>query len=341
VEINLTDYRGVWVFAEQRGGALSGVALELLGEGRKLAGALGMELASVLLGSGVESLCGALFEGGADRVCLADSPALKNYTTEGYAAVIADLIRAKRPEIFLLGATHIGRDLGPRLAAKIGTGLTADCTGLEIDPETKGLLQTRPAFGGNIMATIVTPRHRPQMATVRPGVMKKLPPEAGRSGAIDRVAVDEKELKIRTAVRDIVKSTRKAVDLTEAEVIVSGGRGLGGPDGFKLLGELAEALGGAKGSVGASRAAVDAGWIAQPHQVGQTGKTVRPRLYVACGISGAIQHLAGMRDSKCIVAVNKTETAPIFQAADYGIVGDLYRVVPLMIEELKRDKAAA
>ena len=329
---NIADYKGVWVFAEQREGSLQNVTFELLGEGRKLADALNVELSAVLLGSGVENLCDALAKAGADRVYLADAPILKDYLTEGYASVISDLVESKKPEIFLFGATHIGRDLAPRIAAKLNTGLTADCTGLEIDPEQKILLQTRPAFGGNIMATIITTRHRPQMATVRPGVMKKAS-GAARPCKVETIAVDANALKIRTVVKEVVKSTQKLVDLTEADIIVSGGRGLGNAEGFALLQTLANALGGV---VGASRATVDAGWIPQAHQVGQTGKTVRPKLYIACGISGAIQHLAGMQNAKCIVAINKNASAPIFDVADYGIVGDLYQVVPAMIEELKK-----
>ncbi|MDR1875609.1 MAG: electron transfer flavoprotein subunit alpha/FixB family protein [Synergistaceae bacterium] len=333
--MNIADYKGVWVFAEQRAGRLENVVFELLGEGRRLADELGVELSAVLAGSNVGELCAPLISGGADRVYCVDVPALKTYTTEGYASVIADLVKSEKPEVFIIGATNIGRDLGPRMAAKLNTGLTADCTGLAIDPEQKILLQTRPAFGGNVMAMIVTTRHRPQMSTVRPGVMKKLLPDPSRKGTVETVAVDETALNIRTIVKDIVKSARKDVDLTEADVIVSGGRGLGNPEGFALIKELADTLGGV---VGSSRAAVDAGWIAQAHQVGQTGKTVRPKLYVACGISGAIQHLAGMQNSKCIIAINKAESAPIFDTADYGIVGDLYKVIPLMIEEFRRIK---
>ncbi|MDR1732833.1 MAG: electron transfer flavoprotein subunit alpha/FixB family protein [Synergistaceae bacterium] len=334
-KINPAEYRGVWVFAEQRAGKLQNVVFELLGEGRRLADELKTDLSAVLLGDGVGGLCQSLIESGADRVFCADSSTLSDYTTEAYTAVIADLVREKKPEIFLLGATHIGRDLGPRLSARLGSGLTADCTGLAIDPEQKLLLQTRPAFGGNLMAVIVTADHRPQMSTVRPGVMKKLTPDPKRAGTVEPVKVDVDPLKLRTRVREFVRTVQKTVDLTEAEVIVAGGRGLGGAEGFRLVEELAETLGGV---VGASRAAVDSGWITPDHQVGQTGKTVRPLLYVACGISGAIQHLAGMQNSKCIVAINKTSTAPIFEVADYGIVGDVRQVLPLMIEELRQPR---
>lgn len=336
-EKDLSAYKGVWVFAEQRNGKLMSTAFELIGEGRKLADKLGVELSAVLLGSGVENLSDELIHYGADRVILADHPELKMYTTDGYTKVIVDLVNSKKPEIILIGATNIGRDLGPRIAARLDTGLTADCTKLEIDEEQKILLQTRPAFGGNIMATIITPNHRPQMATVRSGVMKKLTPDTSRKGIVEKVAVQLEPKDIRTVVKEVVKSARQAVNLVDAEVIVSGGRGLGNPDGFKLIEELAKELGGV---VGSSRAAVDSGWISQDHQVGQTGKTVRPKIYIACGISGAIQHLAGMQNSDCIIAINKNPDAPIFDVADFGIVGDLYKVVPMMIEEVKKIKEA-
>lgn len=334
--MDLSVYKGVWVFAEQRNGKLMGTAFELLGEGRKLADTLGVELSAVLLGSDVAKLADELIHYGADRVIVAEHPELKQYTTDGYTKVITDLVNSRKPEIILIGATNIGRDLGPRIAARLDTGLTADCTKLEIDTEQRMLLQTRPAFGGNIMATIITPKHRPQMATVRPGVMKKLAPDAGRKGIVEKVEVALEKKDIRTIVREVVKSAKQAVNLIDAEVIVSGGRGLGGPEGFKLIEELACELGGV---VGSSRAAVDSGWISHDHQVGQTGKTVRPKIYVACGISGAIQHLAGMQSSDCIIAINKNPDAPIFDVADYGIVGDLYKVVPMMIEEVKKIKA--
>lgn len=334
---DLSAYKGVWVFAEQRNGRLMGTAFELLGEGRKLADKLGVELSALLLGSDVAGLADDLVLYGADRVILADHPELRLYTTDGYTKVITDLVNSKKPEIILIGATNIGRDLGPRIAARLDTGLTADCTKLEIDDEQKILLQTRPAFGGNIMATIITPKHRPQMATVRPGVMKKLAADSARKGIVEKVEVKLEKKDIRTVVREVVKSARQAVNLIDAEIIVSGGRGLGGPDGFKLIEELANELGGV---VGSSRAAVDSGWISQDHQVGQTGKTVRPKIYIACGISGAIQHLAGMQTSDCIIAVNKNPDAPIFDVADFGIVGDLYKVIPIMVEEARKVKEA-
>ena len=329
VAVDLSAYKGVWVFAEQRDGKCMPTVFELLSEGRKLADDLGVELSALLLGDGVlEANAADLAAYGADKIINVDSPLLKDYTT-----AITEVINEMKPEIVLIGATNIGRDLGPRLAGRLYTGLTADCTGLAIDPETRGILQTRPAFGGNIMATIVTPRHRPQMSTVRPGVMKKAEPNYDRKAEVVDAKISLKADDIKTKVLEFVKAAKQAVNLVEAEVIVSGGRGLGNADGFKLIGELADALGGV---VGSSRAAVDAGWISQDHQVGQTGKTVRPRLYIACGISGAIQHLAGMQTSDCIVAINKNADAPIFKVADFGICGDLYKVIPMILEELKK-----
>lgn len=331
-EVSLDDYKGVWVFAEQREGVLMSTVAELLGEGRKLADKLGVELSAVLLGYGVENLADELGAYGADRVILADSVLLKDYNTEAYAKVIVDLVHERMPEIILIGATNIGRDLGPRLSARLYTGLTADCTALDVDPETKGLLQTRPAFGGNVMATIITPNHRPQMSTVRPGVMKKAEYNPEHKAILDRAKFALVDADIRTRVIETVKSLKQTVNLVEADVIVAGGRGVGSAEGFKLIEQLADALGGV---VGASRAAVEAGYVSADHQVGQTGKTVRPRIYVACGISGAIQHLAGMQNSKCIIAINKNAEAPIFSVADYGICGDLFKVIPMLIEELK------
>jgi len=329
--VDITEYHGVWVFAEQRNGVLMDVALELLGEGRRLADEIGTELSAVLLGNNVESLTDSLIAAGADRVYLADQEELATYTTDAYTKVIYNAILKYKPEIVLLGATHIGRDLGPCLAVRCGTGLTADCTKLDIDPEDKKLMQTRPAFGGNLMATILCPNHRPQMSTVRPGVMAKLVPDASRKGEVVRLDIKFVNGDLRTKVLEIVRTAKETVKLTDAEVIVSGGRGLGDPEGFKLLEQLAKKLG---GIVGASRAAVDAGWIDHSRQVGQTGTTVKPKIYIACGISGAIQHLAGMQTSECIIAINKNENAPIFEVADYGIVGDLYKVIPAMMEAL-------
>ena len=329
--VDITQYHNVWVFAEQREGKLMGVSIELLGEGRKLADAIGCQLCAVLCGHNVEGLVDELFAYGAEKVYLADAPELATYTSDAYTKAIMEAIEAYKPEIVLLGATHIGRDLGPCLAVQCNTGLTADCTRLEIDPETKGIMQTRPAFGGNLMATIVCPHHRPQMSTVRPGVMDKAEKVEGRKGELVRLNPTYAEGDIRQKILDVVKNVGETVSLTDAKVIVAGGAGLGNPEGFELLKELADRLG---GTIGASRAAVDAGWIEHSYQVGQTGTTVKPKIYFACGISGAIQHLAGMQNSDIIVAINKNENAPIFEVADYGIVGDLYKVIPAILEAL-------
>lgn len=329
--VDISEYHNVWVFAEQREGKLMPVVIELLGEGKKLADEIGCQLCAVLCGEKVESLSKELIAYGADKVYLAEDSKLNNYTTDGYTKVIMEAITKYKPEIVLLGATHIGRDLGPCLAVQCNTGLTADCTNLEIDPETKGIRQTRPAFGGNLMATIVCPHHRPQMSTVRSGVMEKAVGDESRQGEMIRLEVNLSEGDIRTKILEIVKNVGEVVSLTDAEVIVSGGMGLGKAEGFELLEQLAKKLG---GSVAASRAAVDAGWIDHGYQVGQTGTTVKPRLYFACGISGAIQHVAGMQESDYIIAVNKNENAPIFDVADYGIVGDLYQVLPAIIDAL-------
>lgn len=330
---DLSAYHGVWVFAEQRDGQLMPVVPELLGEGRKLAGEIGCELGAVLCGEGVAPLTDELFAYGADKVYLAEHPELSTYRTDAYTKVIDQAIGHYKPEIILLGATHIGRDLAPCLAVKADTGLTADCTKLEIDPEDKKLKQTRPAFGGNLMATIVCPNHRPQMSTVRPGVMAKATKQEGRKGEIIRLAADFGQGEIRTKVLETVKTMHEVISLVDAEFIVSGGMGLGRADGFSLLKQLADKLG---GTVAGSRAAVDAGWIDHAYQVGQTGTTVKPKIYIACGISGAIQHVAGMQSSDQIIAINKNEHAPIFEVADYGIVGDLYQVIPALIEALDK-----
>lgn len=333
--INIDDYKGVWVFAEQRQGKIMNIVLELLGEGRKLADTLGVELGVVLIGDGVEEQSQELFAFGADVVYLIEDSSLSHYRTESYCSALESAINVYKPEIVLIGATNIGRDLGPRIAARTKTGLTADCTELAIDPEQRYLLQTRPAFGGNIMATIVCPNTRPQMATVRPGVMKKVAPEANMTGKIVRIKYNAATVKVHTIVKEIVREATRSMNLEEAKIIVAGGRGVGGPEGFKLLEEAATRLG---GSVGASRAAVEAGWLSASYQVGQTGKTVHPNIYLACGISGAIQHVAGMQSSGIIIAINKNPNAPIFKVADYGIVGDLFQVLPVLmgaLEELK------
>lgn len=328
----MNEYRDIWIFAEQRDQKIMNVSLEILGEARKLADKKGVKVGAVLIGYEVQNLAKDLIYYGADKVYVIDNILLKNYTTEGYAKVIVDLVNELKPEVILYGATYIGRDLAPRIASRLKTGLTADCTGLDID-ENGLLLQTRPAFGGNLMATIKCPDRRPQMSTVRPGVMKKALKDDTRTGEVINIEANLSENDIRTKVVEIIKEVRGKVNLEEADIIVSGGRGTGGPEGFKLIQELADVLGGV---VGASRATVDAGWISADHQVGQTGKTVRPKLYIACGISGAIQHLAGMSNSGTIVAINKNPDAPIFKIADYGIVGDLFKVIPALIEEFKK-----
>lgn len=333
--IDFSQYKDVWVFAEQRGGELKRVAYQLLGGGRALADSLGQELAAMLLGQDVKKLAKELIAHGADKVYMADDKKLKNYQTDAYASVICNMIGDYKPNIVIYGATHIGRDLAPRIAQRLDLGLTADCTELTIDSEEKILLQTRPAFGGNIMATIITPRTRPQMATVRPGIMKELDVDDSRKGEVIEVPVKLTDKEIKTKILEIVKEARKRVNLEEAQIIVSGGRGVGGKEGFKIIRELAEVLG---GEVGGSRVAVEKEWIEQDHQVGQTGKTVRPRLYIACGISGSIQHRAGMQNSEIIVAINKDPEATIFKICHYGIVGDLHEVVPLLIDEFKKIK---
>ncbi|MBL4933378.1 MULTISPECIES: electron transfer flavoprotein subunit alpha/FixB family protein [Clostridium] len=334
---NIADYKGVWVFAEQREGELQKVSLELLGEGRKIADKLGVELTALLIGSNVSGLAEELGTHGADRVLVAEDALLEHYTTDGYTKVICDLANERKPEILFIGATFIGRDLGPRVAARLTTGLTADCTSLDIDAEGKFLLATRPAFGGNLMATIACQDHRPQMATVRPGVFSKIE-TAGNKAEIETVEVKLTEADVRTKVVKIVKEKKDIVDISEAEFIVAGGRGVGSEENFKLLQELAEAL---DGTVAASRAAIEKGWIDKDLQVGQTGKTVRPSIYIACGISGAIQHVAGMQESDLIIAINKDASAPIMQVADYAIVGDLTKVLPELTAQVKALKENA
>ena len=379
------EYKGVWVFCEQRQGALMSTDFELVSEARKLADELGCEVTGLLLGDNVEPIAKELGGYGADKVLVCESPLLKDYTTDAYAKVICDLVEEKKPEIFLIGAyakvvcdmvneykpevlligaTNIGRDLGPRCAARLHTGLTADATHLDIDTkkyvdflaesstidlskqtfdyEDRNLKMTRPAFGGHLMATIICPRFRPQMSTVRPGVMKKAPFDQAKADAcqIVKPAFSLTAEDIKTEVLSVEKAANKLVDLIGADVIVSVGRGISKDveKGIALAEQLAAALG--NGVVGASRAVTDAGWMTADHQVGQTGKTVHPKIYVALGISGAIQHVAGMQDSETIIAVNKNETAPIFGVADYGIVGDLFKVVPELIKEIEAAKAA-
>lgn len=334
--MNIADYKGVWVFAEQREGELQKVSLELLGEGRRIADELGVKLTALLLGNNIEALATTLAEHGADEVLVADDKNLEHYTTDAYTKVICDLANERKPGILFVGATFIGRDLGPRIAARLSTGLTADCTSLAVEGENGDLLATRPAFGGNLMATIACPDHRPQMATVRPGVFAKITTDPSNCN-IEKVDVQLADSDVRTKVLEIIKSKKDIVDIAEADFIVAGGRGVGNKENFKLLEDLAAAL---EGSVGGSRAAVENGWIDGAYQVGQTGKTVRPQIYIACGISGAIQHVAGMQDSDLIIAVNKDDSAPIMKIADYAIVGDVAKVVPELIAQVKEIKSA-
>lgn len=364
---------GVWVFCEQRQGTMMPTSFELISEGRKLADELDTKLYGILLGDGIEGIAKELGGYGADGVYVCDHPLLKNYTTDGYTKVICDVIAEYKPEIMLIGATNIGRDLGPRCAARLHTGLCADCTHLDVEmsiykdflkenstlaPErieatshamvlgekhdvSRDLKMTRPAFGGHLMASIICPRFRPAMATVRPGVMKKAAFDQAKADACEIIkpAFELSEADMQTEVVEVVKAAKKLVDLIGADVVVSVGRGISKDveGGIKLAEELAEVLGGV---VGGSRATIDSGWLSADHQVGQTGKTVHPKIYVALGISGAIQHKAGMQDSECIIAVNKNDTAPIFEIADYGICGDLFKVTPLLIEAIKAAKAA-
>ena len=370
---DLAAFKDVWVFCEQRQGALMPTDFELISEGRRLANELGVNLCGLLLGDNVEGLAKELGGYGADKVIVCEHPLLKDYTTDAYTKVICDVIEEMKPEAFLIGATNIGRDLAPRCAARLHTGLCADCTHLDVDmgiyrdflkeastlPEAKiegmntamvlgqkhdvsrDLKMTRPAFGGHLMATIICPRFRPTMATVRPGVMKKASFDQAKADACEIVkpAFELSEADVQTEVVEIVKAAKKLVDLVGADFIVSCGRGISKDveKGIALAEELAAELGGV---VGGSRAVIDSGWMTADHQVGQTGKTVHPKVYVALGISGAIQHKAGMQDSECIIAVNKNETAPIFEIADYGICGDLFKVTPLLIEAVRAAKAA-
>ena len=328
-----TNYEGIMTFAQQTQGHISPVSLELIGKARELAAQSEEAVTAVLPGRGVEGLAGELIAHGADRVVLIDDPALETYTTEYYTQALCAAARQYPAQILLIGATAIGRDLGPRVAARLHTGLTADCTALEVDPDSGNLLMTRPAFGGNLMATIVCPDHRPQMATVRPGVMVRALRDDTRQGEVIRLEEDlEHNARCVTVEEVIMKASRK-VDIQQARVLVSGGRGVGSAEGFNVLEELAHALG---GEVAGSRAAVDAGWQDKESQVGQTGKTVRPGLYIAVGISGAIQHLAGMEESDYIIAINKDPQAPIFSVADAGIVGDYSRILPKLIESIRK-----
>lgn len=337
--------KDIYVVAEQRDGVVAKVSLELIGEATKLAADLGQKVFAILLGDKIKDQAQGLIEYGADGVVYVEDPILAEYVTEPYAKALTAVIKECNPEIVLYGATSIGRDLAPRVASRVHTGLTADCTKLDIDvfkagdedPGQKLLFMTRPAFGGNIMATILCKNHRPQMATVRPGVMKKLDKDASRKGDIKEIKVEFAPSDMNVVIREVVKATHKATDITEARCLVSGGRGIGGPEFFGTLQELADVIG---GEISSSRANVDAGWAPKDRQVGQTGKTVRPELYMACGISGAIQHVAGMEGSECVIAINKNDTASIFDVADLGIVGDVKVIVPKLTEALKKYKEA-
>ena len=346
--MNLEEYKGVYVFAQQVDNIVNSIAFELIGKGKDLAADLGTEVTAVLVGSGVKGLADELAEYGADRVIVVDDPELKEYRTEPYAHALASVIEKYKPEIFLVGATAIGRDLGPRVSARIHTGLTADCTQLDIgdfplnpvpgkEQKHNQLLMTRPAFGGNTIATIACPDFRPQMATVRPGVMQKKERQAGVKANIEEFNPGFTPNHNYVEILEVVKAVSETVDIMDAKILVSGGRGMGNAENFKMLEELAEVIG---GTVSCSRAVVDAGWKPKDLQVGQTGKTVRPNVYFAIGISGAIQHLAGMEESDIIIAINKDDTAPIFDVADFGLVGDLNKIVPALTEKLRAEMAA-
>ena len=337
IKMNIQDYKGVYVFIQQVDNKVAGVSHELLGKAKELAAKMETEVTAVLLGSNVSGLCKDLAAYGADKIVMVDNRDLELYSTKPYAYAVCKVIEKYKPAVVLYGATAIGRDLAPRVAARVRTGLTADCTKLDVaDDGTKNLRMTRPAFGGNIMATIICPEYRPQMATVRPGVMQKIKPIEGASVPVDNYAVEIPTSEKDVQILDVVKKESHKMDIQDAKILVSGGRGMGCPENFKMLQECADALG---GTVSSSRACVDAGWVEKDIQVGQTGKTVRPNLYLACGISGAIQHLAGMEESDVIIAVNKDETAPIFEVADYGVVGDATKIIPLFTEEVKKAMA--
>lgn len=342
--MGLEEYKGVYVFAQQVDNELSGIAFELLGKAKELAKDLNTDVTAILLGSGIKGLADQLAEYGADKVIVVDDPELKEYRTEPYAHAVSSVINEYKPEIVLVGATAIGRDLGPRVSARVATGLTADCTVLEIgdfplnpipgqEQKHNQLLMTRPAFGGNTIATIACPDNRPQMATVRPGVMQKIDPVQGAKAEVIEYNPGFTPNNKYVEIMEVVKEISNTVDIMDAKILVSGGRGVGSKENFQILQDLADAIG---GTVSCSRAVVDNGWMPKELQVGQTGKTVRPNVYFAIGISGAIQHAAGMEESDIIVAINKDETAPIFDIADYGVVGDLNKIVPKLTEELKK-----
>ena len=332
VREDISEYKGVWVFAEQKDGVIAPVAFELLNKAKELAKDLGTYVGAIFLGQSIKGKAQELIYRGADKVYLVDSPPLKNYIAENYTKAIVALVKKYKPEVILAGATTTGRSLVSRIAVNLYTGLTADCTGLDIDKEKKILIQTRPAFGGNIMAQIICPNFRPQMSTVRHKVMPESEVDKSRKGEIIEEKFDAKEEDKRIKFLDFVQEAISTVNLAEADIIVSGGRGLQDASNFKMIEELAQSIGAA---IGSSRAAVDAGWIPYSHQVGQTGRTVCPKLYIACGISGQVQHLVGMQSSKTIIAINKDPDAPIFRVADYGIVGDAFKIVPLLTKKLK------
>ncbi len=333
-KVDKTQYKGVWVIAEHYKGVIHKVAYQLLGRGRELANKLKVNLVLVLLGDRFDNLLKDFAEYGADEVIYIKSSLLKNYYSDLYVSMLAELIQERKPEIILIGATPTGRDFAPRIAKKLNAGLTADCTGLEIEEETGNLLQTRPTFGGNIMATIRTPTSRPQMATVRPGIFKAVK-VSKKDIKVTKIVKDFEEKDSVTKIVKIIDKQKKKANLEDAEIIVSGGRGVGSKEKFKIVEELANVLG---AELGGSRVTIELNWLDQDHQVGQTGKTVAPKLYIACGISGAIQHLVGMENSEIIVAINKDPNAPIFNVAHYGIVGDLHQVIPVLIEEIKKMK---
>ena len=348
--MGLEEYKGVYIYAQQVDNKLSDIAFELVGKAKELAADLNTEVTAVLLGSNVKALATELGEYGADKVIVVDNPALETYRTEPYAQALVSVINEYKPEIMLVGATAIGRDLGPTVSARVKTGLTADCTKLEIgdfpinampgqEQKHNQLLMTRPAFGGNTITTIACPDNRPQMATVRPGVMQKLPKEAGRAAEVIEFNPALEENNRYVEIMDIVKAVGNVENIMDAKVLVSGGRGVGSAENFEMLRDLASCFKG--GMVSCSRAAVENGWLAQDYQVGQTGKTVRPQIYFAIGISGAIQHVAGMEESDLIIAINKDEDAPIFDVADYGLVGDLKKIVPQLTAALKEANADA
>ncbi len=334
-----TEYKNVYIFAEQRDGVIQNVAYELLGKANDLAKELGQQVVALLLGDGISNQAQDLIEMGADEVIVIDRPELKDYLTEQYTQAMYQVIMARKPRIVLYGATTIGRDLAPRLSCKLKSGLVADCTKLTIEPDKEGNLDfysTRPAFGGNLMATIVCPTSRPQMSTVRPGVMQKMQRQAGKKGVISTFTPNFDSTRFKVRLVETKQNEEKVADISNAKILISGGRGVHDAEGFKKLQALADTMG---GMVSSSRAMVDAGVMDHAYQVGQTGKTVRPNLYMACGISGAIQHLAGMEESGYIIAINKDKYAPIFSVADLGIVGDLHKIVPMLTERIKKELA--